>query len=105
MDDILTIVAAPPDVHAMFAGEKSGEVLSEPVMAIALVKGSSEKLASKVPRVLVMDTDSDELVFPGDIHTFLGVGSPEDIDQFWSKQSVDWHDEQDGIDEPEEDEG
>lgn len=102
MDDIITIIAAPPDVHAMFAGETSGEVLSEPVMAIALVKAPTEKLATKVPRVMVMDTDSDELVFPGDIPAFLGVGSPEDIDKFWTKQSVEWHDEQEGIDELEE---
>ena len=99
MDDILTLIPAPPDVHAMFAGEESGDVLSEPVMAIALIKGGSKALQAKIPRVMVMDTDSDQLVFPGDIKTFLGVGSPEDIDDFWTKQSVEWHDDKEGIDE------
>ena len=86
----------------MFAGKESGTILSEPVMAIALIRGGSKSLKAKIPRVMVMDTKSDQLMFPGDIRGFLGVGSPEDIDSFWTKQSVEWHDDQDGIDdEPE----
>jgi hypothetical protein len=103
MDELITLIPAPPDVHAMYAGENSGEVLSEPVMAVALVKTTTGKAKTKVveqvPRVMVMKVGSDRLIFPGDIGSFLGVGSPEDIDKFWSTQSVEWHDDQDGIDE------